>query len=150
MDEELKPSAEELAEAEALARELEEPSSAPQPADALEAAALLRASVESELSDQRLDAVRERVLERAAPRAKVSWLPWAAPAAALAAAAAALLVFLPTAAPESTALPAPGAGLLKAQAEVAQGESAALLRATMKRYRTEYMTALRQRYTGSP
>ena len=169
MEDERDPTEEELREAAALARALQGEAAEDAPEDALETAALLRAGQQGELSELRERAVQKRVLqaegaaevdesgaessggEEDAEAPATRWLRWIAPAATVAAAAAMMLVFIPGDRPEGTSLPAPGAGLLRAQALAAQGKGAeaAMLQAGMRRFRARYFAALERRYGGA-
>lgn len=148
------PTAEELAEAEALARVLDgAPSPTSRAPAGADAAFLIRHSRDGgELAQERADAVLARV-EREA-RASRRRLRWIVPPVALAAAAAvALAVYLgrpPAGAPTATALPAPSADLVRAQLGAAASDdtAAAELAAAMRDYRRDVYAALEARYAG--
>jgi hypothetical protein len=141
MTDEKPPTPEEQREAEALRRALEG-ETADAPADALETAALLGASRSAELSDLRARAVREKVL----PQKRV-W-HWMAPLAAAGAAAAIVIVMFVARRQVPTALPAPSAALLAAQAESARpkGAEGVQLDREMVAYRARVLGALEGRY----
>jgi hypothetical protein len=150
-DREPEASPEELREAEALARVLDGQAGPADtlPADALEAAALLQASAGpggGELSDVRRRAVRKRVLAGAPSRHPAART--AATAAALVGLAAALVLALSARRPLATALPAPSAALLAAQAEAARPHAPAdpLLAREMGAYRRQVLAAMAARY----
>lgn len=144
------PTAEELAEAEALARALDRGSArGPVPEDALGAAGLLRFSRdEGTLDEAKLDTIFADVMKSARPvrpRAEARpWWRWLVPASLVTAAAVAALLSIPLS-PEQTTLPSPNVALLRAQAEAATGRGEALDEA-MGAYRAQLMSALEARY----
>ncbi|HLK91797.1 MAG TPA: hypothetical protein VKZ18_18040 [Polyangia bacterium] len=159
-DEEREPSAEEIAEAEALARALEKDApagpSAAAPGDALGAAALLRRAHAVQSAERRAEESRRLAAAagqgvaalRARRPARLRW-SWLAPTLLVPAAAAVLFVVTgrraagPAAAP---ALPAPTVTLLEAQARAASGRAdLAALDDEMRAYRESLYAALAAR-----
>ena len=153
-DEEREPSAEEIAEAEALARALEKDPTARAPEDALAAAALLRRAHDAR-SDERRAGEAQRLAAGAArafgaldarrPRRRWRWL---VPALVVPAAAAVVLfaAVRRTTAPAAPAVPAPPVALLEAQAQAAAGRAdLAALDRDMRVYRQTLYAALAAR-----
>lgn len=148
----------EQAEAEALAQALEGSArdGAP-PEDALQTAALLRYSGdEGQLAPDKADSVLAGLDDVAIPKAAATrrwWQVWLPLGVGVAAAAALVLVLLrepetapvQTAAPTRTELPAPGAALLSAQAELAHGE-APRFEDEMRGYREDLLRSLERAY----
>jgi hypothetical protein len=150
LDDDTEPTAEELAEAEELARALERGHGAA-PAKDLETAALLRyAKDRGALDPEKSQIILDDALARARPRAhKGSWRVVLFGALGLsAAAAAALLVFSTRSAPDASALPTPPRALLDAQIRATAAESASLepLGAELQPYRVAVYSALREHY----
>ena len=153
-DEELPPTAEELAEAEALARALEPgaPASAGAPKDVLAAAALLRRAHDGASTERRATEDRHvaggvaralAALEARRPaRPRRRWLALRALLVPAAAAAALLLIGRRSGAPDVPPVPAPPLALLEAQARAASGRAdLAMLDREMRAYReTIYAT----------
>jgi hypothetical protein len=149
-DDDTEPTAEELAEAEELARALER-GHGPAPVKELETAALLRyAKDRGALDPEKGQLILEDALARARPRARnKSWRVVLLGALGLsAAAAAALLVLQSRPAPGASALPAPPRALLDAQIRATAAESASLepLGAELQPYRVAVYSALREHY----
>ena len=149
-EDDLEPTAEELAEAEALALALERGHGAA-PAKELETAALLRfAKDRGALDAEKSQLILADALARARPRPpKSSWRGVLFGALGLSAAAAAVLLVLQTEqAPEASALPAPPRALLDAQIRATAQESASLepLGAELQPYRVAVYSALREHY----
>jgi len=139
------PTPEELREAEALARALDgaAPESAPPP-EALEVAALLRhAHGDGQLDPARAQELAARLRANVRPPRR-RWLWLLAP---LVVGTAALVLLLPAPRPQLpqlTALPAPSAALLAAQAEAARGRGQLSgLDAQMRTYRRQLFERLR-------
>ena len=146
----IEPTAEELAEAEQLARALER-GHGRAPEKELEAAALLRyAKDRGALDPARSEVILEDALARARPRARKSgWRVVLLGALGLSAAAAATLLALQNQpAPGASALPAPPRALLDAQIQATAAETANLepLGAELKPYRVAVYSALREHY----
>jgi hypothetical protein len=146
----IEPTAEEIAEAEELARALER-GHGPAPAQELETAALLRyAKDRGALDTEKSRLILADALARARPRArKSSWRGILFGALGLSAAAAATLLLLQNGpAPEASALPAPPRALLDAQVRATAAETASLepLGEELKPYRVAVYSALRERY----
>jgi hypothetical protein len=146
----IEPTAEELAEAEALARALER-GHGPTPAKELETAALLRyAKDRGALDPEKSELILADALARARPRArKSSWRFVLLGALGLsAAAAAAVLVLQSEQAPGASALPVPPRALLDAQVRATAAESASLepLGAELQPYRVAVYSALKEHY----
>lgn len=144
------PSAEELAEAEALARALDRGSGSAAERD-LETAALLRFAKDGgALDPARSQAVLDDVLSRAKPpRRAPSWRLILFGALGLSAAGAAVLLFVAQApVPEASSLPAPPRALLDAQIQATAAQTASLepLGAELKPYRVAVYTAIREHY----
>ncbi len=152
------PSPEELAEAAALAAALERPAGTATPdeplADLLPVAALLRDTAAPPLPAARSAALLHQLQRRQAaaqPRPWARWLRWLAPAGALAAASAAAVVLL-TGVSSPTPLPPVPAALLRAQAQAATGDEAALaaLEDGLRGYRRAWLRSLRASYGEQP
>jgi len=146
----IEPTAEELAEAEELARALER-GHGPAPAKELETAALLRyAKDRGALDPARSQLTLDDALSRARPRKRTSsWRVILIGAFGLSAAAAATLLALQSGpAPEASALPAPPRALLDAQIRATTSEAASLepLGAELKPYRVAVYSTLREHY----
>jgi hypothetical protein len=150
-DDELESTAEERAEAEALARALERGGAgAMGPEDAASAAALLRAAARPELEPARLEAAAARGRAALAARRRPRRL-WLLPVL-LAPAAAAAALFLVASSQRSAGLasrapraplPVPSAELLEAQARAARGRpDLTALDAEMRDFRAAYYAAL--------
>lgn len=154
-DEELPPTAEELAEAEALARALEPgaPRGEAAPEDVLAAAALLRRAHDGESTQRRATEDRRiaggvaralAALEARRPaRPRRRWL--ALPALLVPAAAAAVLLVVSRrgGAPSVPPVPAPPLALIEAQARAASGRAdLAMLDREMRAYRETIYVAL--------
>lgn len=156
-DEESLPTAEELAEAEALARALEGDAPAGEPAldDVVATAALLRRARDTQSNERRLEEDR-RIAEGVAPslaaldarrRRRGRWR-WLAPAVLVPAAAAAVLIATAGrhAGPGAPPVPAPPLALFEAQARAASGRAdLALLDREMRAYRETVYAALGER-----
>jgi hypothetical protein len=143
------PTAEELAEAEALARALERGHGSASEKD-LETAALLRYAKDGgALDPERSEAILHDALANARPPAKRSWRIVLFGSFGLAAAAAvALLVLRNETQVTASALPNPPRALLDAQIRATAGESATLepLGAELQPYRVAVYSALREHY----
>jgi hypothetical protein len=145
------PSAEELAQAERLARALERGHSAePAPEDALATAALLRFSKDGgSLAPERSERILEDVLARARPRRAKARLGLTVLGllGLSAAGAASLALVVRSQAPEPASLPAPSRGLLEAQLAAANMRSSlTTLDVETTRYREAFYAKLRERY----
>jgi hypothetical protein len=144
----IEPTAEELAEAEELARALAR-GHGRAPAKDLETAALLRyAKDRGALDPEKSQLILDDALARARPRArKSSWRVVLFGALGLSAAAAAVLLVFPTE-PAPSALPAPPRALLDAQIRATAAESASLepLGTELQPYRVAVYSALREHY----
>jgi hypothetical protein len=149
-EDDVEPTAEELAEAEELARALER-GHGTAPAKDLETAALLRyAKDRGALDPEKSQLILDDALARARPRAqKSSWRVVLFGALGLSAAAAAAFLVLQTQpAPGASTLPAPPRALLDAQIQATAAESASLepLGAELQPYRVAVYSALREHY----
>lgn len=145
--------AEELAEAAALARALERGHAEEAlPEDAFQTAALLQFSHDgAELDAARADAILEDVFAEAKVRRpeKAPWWRWLVPVSLAGAAATAAVLLMLRSAPDAMPLPRPDGALLQAQATAAatptEGAGAELDRA-MGAYRGQVLAALEDRY----
>jgi hypothetical protein len=145
------PTAEELAEAEALARALERGhATGATPEDALGAAALLRFAKDGgALAPERSERILEDVLGRAKPRrARPRLGPTLLGLLGLSAAGVASMMFVVRSqAPEPASLPAPPRELLEAQLSAANMRSSlTTLDIETTRYRRAFYAKLRERY----
>jgi hypothetical protein len=139
------PTAEELREAEALARALEgAPSDAAAPPEALETAALLRYTHGGgQLDPARAQTLAGKLRSEVRPRRRRWWWLGLAP---LAVGAVGLTLFATMGGRSPVTLPAPGPALLAAQAQAARGQPQALadLDAQMRAYRRTLFEKLRE------
>ncbi len=143
-DDDAPPSAEEIAEAEALAQVLEDkPAHAPK--DALEAVAFIQQPEARVLPSE----MQERVLTRAlaAQARSRRWRVVRLVAVPFAAAAAAVFLLM-RGDPKALHLPTAPAALVQAQISVAQGRDLEAVEAAMGDYRREVLHAMAKRYGG--
>jgi hypothetical protein len=147
---EREPRAEELREAEALARALEGGKQGDAPGDAAEMAALLRAAGrQGTLSPERSRAVLEDVQrERRSPRWRRRMMVMGTAAAAVALALTATFSLRRSAA--GARMPRPQARMIAAQINAARGGNLVALEVETRVYRTAMYASLASRYRRSP